>query len=130
MKQFLIDYFNNSEIDIALTQILNKKRIYLINDRFFAKIFLNAEDNNFENLKLEINLYLENNNVFNNIYIDSLMTDQFCILILKKIEGKALSTYRNNFNIRYDSIGYWWCMFFIFVLFSVERCKSYCYRFE
>ena len=94
-------YFDKSDIENLLKEVKNKSRSTILNDKYFAKICVRDNSifcNSFIN---EINLYKKNSNNknFPNI-VDSLISKNYCLLILKKINSKTIGTSRNNFNIR------------------------------
>lgn len=93
-------YFDNRDIKIALKDISNKKRTIIINDNYFAKLSVKENSiycNNFIN---EINLYNKNQSVlFFPRIVDYLMNNDFCLLVLRKIEAKTIGRNRNEFKI-------------------------------
>jgi len=97
MEKFLKKYFNLLEIEKILKELEQKYRTNYTNDSYFVKVSKKDKDSQFTNLKLEIDLYKNNKDIFN-FYIDSTITDEYLIIVLKKINGKSICRKRNNFN--------------------------------
>lgn len=93
-------YFDEKDI-ISIKNILNEKqRANIINDKYFAKVGKNTDKLFFNNLVKEINLYKSNqNNLLIPKYIDSYISNQYCLIVLEKINGKVLNTNRNDYNL-------------------------------
>ena len=99
--EVLNTYFDKSDIENLLNEVKTKSRSTIINDRYFAKICI--RDNSFfcNSFIKEINLYKKNSNNRNfPDIVDFLIDEDYCLLILKKINSKTIGTSRNNFNIR------------------------------
>lgn len=98
-------YFNEEDI-ITLNKNLDKKqRSIIINEKYFAKIGKNTDELFFNNLVREIKLYKNNNNnIILPRLLDSLVTNEYCVMILEKINGKTLSNQRNNYNSHLSDI--------------------------
>ncbi len=98
-------YFNEEDI-ITLNKNLDKKqRSIIINEKYFAKVGKNTDELFFNNLVREIELYKNNNNnIILPRILDSLVTNEYCVMILEKINGKALSNQRNNYNSHLSDI--------------------------
>ncbi len=92
-------YFNEKDI-IKIGKTLEKnQRDNIINDKYFAKVGKNSDKLFFNNLVKEIKLY-ENNqdNVIIPKLVDSFISNEYCLIVLEKINGKTLSTQRNDYN--------------------------------
>ncbi|MBQ6285335.1 MAG: phosphotransferase [Bacilli bacterium] len=98
-------YFNEEDI-ITLNKNLDKKqRSIIINEKYFAKVGKNTDELFFNNLVREIKLYKNNNNnIILPRILDSLVTNEYCVMILEKINGKTLSNQRNNYNSHLSNI--------------------------
>ncbi|MDD3995454.1 MAG: phosphotransferase [Tenericutes bacterium] len=103
MNKIIIDklnkYFNNDEINELLNNLNNKQRSNIINNNYFAKIGNNSNKLFFNNLIKEIDLYKNNKNNNIPLIVDSYIDSNFCLLILKRIEGNTIGSNRNQFNI-------------------------------
>ena len=92
-------YFNEEDVSKVKKTLEEKQRDNVINDKYFAKVGKNSDKLFFNNLVKEIKLYENNQN--NNIIpklIDSFVSNDYCLMVLEKINGKTLSDHRNNFN--------------------------------
>lgn len=92
-------YFNEKDIIKIKETLEDKQRDNIINDKYFAKVGKNTDKLFFDNLVKEIRLYENNQN--NSILprlVDSYISDNYCLIVLEKINGKTLSNQRNNYN--------------------------------
>lgn len=93
-------YFNEKDIINIKNTLEEKQRSNAINDKYFAKVGKNSNELFFNNLVKEINLYKSNQkNLLMPKLIDSYISNQYCLIILEKINGKSLSDNRNDFNL-------------------------------
>lgn len=92
-------YFNEKDINKLVNNIEKKQRGNVINDNYFAKLGKNTNKLFFNNLVKEIRLY-ENNkdDGFLPNLVDSYVSNNYCLIVLKKINGKTLSNERNNYS--------------------------------
>ena len=92
-------YFSEKDINKLVKSLEDKQRCDIINDYYFAKLGKNIDKLFFNNLVKEIRLY-ENNkdNDFLPSYVDSFVSNNYCLIVLKKINGKTLSNERNNYS--------------------------------
>lgn len=92
-------YFNCEDISKIKHILEEKQRGNILNDKYFAKVGRNTDKLFFDNLVKEIKLYESNQNNKNMpILVDSYISEEYCLIVLKKINGKTLSNERNNFN--------------------------------
>ena len=93
-------YFNENDIKELEKSLKKSQRETIINDNYFAKVGNNSDILFFNNLIKEIELY-ENNHNNTNLpeLIDSKVSDKYCLIVLKKINGKTLSNQRNEYSI-------------------------------
>lgn len=93
-------YFNNNDIDKLLSNISIKKRTTIINDNYFAKLCIRDNSDFCNSFIREMKLYNDNksNNEFPTIE-SSLINDDYCLLILQKINAKTIGDNRNEFNL-------------------------------
>ncbi len=92
-------YFNEKDITKIKETLEEKQRDNIINDKYFTKVGKNTDKLFFDNLVKEIRLYENNQN--NSILprlVDSYISDNYCLIVLEKINGKTLSNQRNNYN--------------------------------
>ena len=93
-------YFNEKDIAKLKKTLEEKQRASILNNKYFAKVGKNTDQLFFSNLVKEIKLYKSNqDNVILPELVDSLISDEYCLIILKKINGKTLSNGRNDFNM-------------------------------
>ncbi len=92
-------YFSEKEISKIKKTLEEKQRDSIINDKFFAKIGKNSNTLFFNNLVKEIRLY-ENNqdNIMIPKLVDSFISNEYCLIVLEKINGKTLTNQRNDYN--------------------------------
>ena len=100
VKEKLKKYFSENDIDKLLEKLESKQRSFLINDNYFVKIGKNSNKFFFDNLIKEIDIY-KNNQGNQNLpnLIDYYICDNFCLIILEKINGKMIGQNRNEFNL-------------------------------
>jgi len=92
-------YFSEKDIAKVKKTLEEKQRDNIINDKYFAKAGKNSDKLFFNNLLKEIKLY-ENNqdNIILPKLVDSYVSDEYCLIVLEKINGKTLSNQRNDYN--------------------------------
>ena len=96
----LKNYFNEKAIDIVKKDLSKKQRTWIMNDNYFAKVGKNSNILFFNNLVNEIKLYKNNQgNVLLPKLVESFVSDEYCLIILEKDNGKTLSNQRNEYNI-------------------------------
>lgn len=100
VKEKLKKYFSENDIGKLLEKLESKQRSFLINNNYFVKIGKNSNKFFFDNLIKEIDIY-KNNQGNQNLpnLIDYYIDDNFCLIILEKINGKTIGQNRNEFNL-------------------------------
>ncbi len=92
-------YFSEKDIAKVKKTLEEKQRDNIINDKYFAKAGKNSDKLFFNNLLKEIKLYENNqNNKILPKLVDSYVSDEYCLIVLEKINGKTLSNQRNDYN--------------------------------
>lgn len=101
VKKILEKYFEKNDAANLLVRLQKKQRASMINKDYFVKVGKNTSELFFKNLVNEINLYKNNCNNDNlPSLIDYYIDDEFCVLVLKKINAKTIGTSRNKFDLR------------------------------
>ncbi len=97
----LYKYFNKSEVENLLVNFKNKQRANIINNKFFAKIGKNIDKLFFDNLIKEREIYINNSeNQHLPKMIDSYNDNNYCLIILERINGQTIGKKRNEFNLK------------------------------
>ncbi len=93
-------YFDDKDICKIENSLKKNQRDNIINDKYFAKVGKNTDKLFFNNLVKESRLY-ENNrdNKLIPKLVDSYISSDYCLIVLEKINGKILSSQRNNYNM-------------------------------
>ena len=93
-------YFHPEELESLKEELTLRQRGTVLNRDYFAKVGKNTETLFFDNLVKEITLYRNNpNHPYLPSYVDSIVTDTSCLLILKRIDGVPIGTTRNQFDL-------------------------------
>lgn len=92
-------YFNNNDITKIKRTLEIKQRDTIMNNNFFAKVGKNSHNHFFNNLIKEISLY-ENNqkSIIMPKLVDSFVSADYCLIVLEKVNGKTITSQRNNYN--------------------------------
>ncbi len=92
-------YFDDKDIGKLTKTLEEKQRDNIINDKYFAKAGRNSDKLFFDNLVKEIRFYQSNqDNVIVPKLVDSFVSDEYCLIVLERINGKTLSNQRNDYN--------------------------------
>ncbi len=92
-------YFDDKDIGKLTKTLEEKQRDNIINDKYFAKAGRNSDKLFFDNLVKEIRFYQSNqDNVIVHKLVDSFVSDEYCLIVLERINGKTLSNQRNDYN--------------------------------
>lgn len=104
MDELLSKYLEVNEIKLIKYNLnREKQRTIYINNEYFIKIGKNTDELFFNNLMKEIELYRENKENSNlPKLVDYFISNNICIIIQERINGKTLGNVRNNFNLNLD----------------------------
>lgn len=97
----LYKYFNKAEVENLLVNFEKRQRANIINNNFFAKIGKNTDKLFFDNLIKERTIYINNSgNYYLPKMVDSYNDDNYCLIILERINGQTIGKKRNEFNLK------------------------------